>query len=80
MLTLSGHTDAVVTAVFSPDGRRVVTSSYDGIRQWDTQTGQEIQPRLPRTGGSFNAAAYSPDGTVIAAGSFDNTARLWKTA
>jgi WD40 repeat protein/tRNA A-37 threonylcarbamoyl transferase component Bud32 len=40
---LKGHTERLYTAVFSPDGRRVVTLSQDRTcRVWDTATGKEL--------------------------------------
>jgi WD40 repeat protein len=40
---LSGHTDVVRSAAFSPDGRRIVTASDDQTaRLWDAGTGKEI--------------------------------------
>ena len=38
-----GHDDSVVSAAFSPDGKRVVTASEDNTaRIWDAATGREI--------------------------------------
>ena len=38
-----GHDDAVSSAAFSPDGKRIVTASYDKTaRVWDAATGQPI--------------------------------------
>ncbi len=31
--TLAGHTDTVYSAAFSPDGKLVVTASWDNTRQ-----------------------------------------------
>jgi serine/threonine protein kinase/WD40 repeat protein len=40
---LTGHTDPVISAKFSPDGERLVTSSWDGTtRVWDADTGEEL--------------------------------------
>jgi WD40 repeat protein len=40
---LKGHTSRVASACFSPDGRRVVTTSWDKTaRVWDTATGREL--------------------------------------
>ncbi len=37
---LTGHTKRVVAVAFSPDGRTVLTGSYDGTaRLWNVDTG-----------------------------------------
>ena len=43
MLTLKGHTVAVSSVAFSPDGKRIVTGSRDKtVKVWDAATGQEM--------------------------------------
>jgi WD40 repeat protein len=51
---LKGHTDRVVSACFSPDGKRILTASLDGTaRLWETRTGKEqlvlSTPSIPLT-------------------------------
>jgi WD40 repeat protein/serine/threonine protein kinase len=42
--SMHGHTDQVVRVVFSADGRRMASWSYDGtVKVWDTATGQLIR-------------------------------------
>ena len=70
------HANAVRSAAFSADGRRVLTASDDNTaRLWDARTGQAIGATLQHT--SFVSAAFSADGTRVVTASFDNTARLW---
>ena len=62
---------------FSPDGRRVLTGSDDGItRLWEVQTGKEIC-RFEGHGRPVYCVAFSPDGQQVLTGSEDCTARLW---
>ncbi len=74
----------VVTSVaFSPDGRRIVSSSLGSenvVRQWDSQTGQPIGEPLRGHDGSATSAIFSPDGGRIASTGLDNTIRLWDAA
>src|SRR5215471_15081226 len=51
LLTLTGHTGAVSSASFSPDGWRVLTGSYDRTaRVWDARTGAELLALKGHTG------------------------------
>ena len=64
-----GHTSAVYTAVFSPDGKHIATASADNTaRLWDVQTGQELRRFTGHTAGMENIA-FSPDGKTILTGS-----------
>ncbi|HEV3262220.1 MAG TPA: WD40 repeat domain-containing protein [Gemmataceae bacterium] len=62
---LRGHTNRVVSACFSPDGRRVVTASWDRTaRVWDPATGRELA--VLRAGEfSLDAAVFSADGRRV---------------
>ncbi len=66
---LKGHASWVFRVSFSPDGRLLASSGYDGnIFLWDMQSGGVLNvlfdERLPITIGDM---AFSPDGRVIAA-------------
>ncbi|KAM0147375.1 hypothetical protein ACHAPG_010616 [Botrytis cinerea] len=79
--TLEGHASSVNSVAFSPDGKQVVSGSWDNtVRLWDTATGQQIQPTLEGHTDSVWSVAFSPDGKQIVSGSEDNTVRLWDTA
>ena len=49
---LSGHTDWVTSAAYSPDGKHIVTASDDQTaRIWDAATGQEVRQLSGHTDG-----------------------------
>jgi WD40 repeat protein len=80
-----GHEDPVDAIAISPDGKRMATSGTPrayirtpfkgyvgdpGIRTWDLDTGAQLPPVTVRAG----TLAYSPDGTLLAAGVGSGTA------
>jgi hypothetical protein len=68
------------TAAFSPDGSRIVTSSWDKTaRIWDAATAEEIAV-LRGHEDRVTSAAFSPDGSRIVTASGDKTARIWDAA
>jgi WD40 repeat protein len=82
--SLAGHADRVHSVAFSPDGKTLVSGSFDGtVRLWDVATHQQIgNPLTGHTGhtGPVLSVAFSPDGKTLASGSSDDTVRLWDVA
>jgi WD40 repeat protein len=76
-LVLRGHEDRVRSAVFSPDGKRIVTASYDRTaRVWNADaTGEPLVLRGHENW--LTSAGFSPDGKRIATTSQDKTTRVW---
>eukprot|EP00762_Andalucia_godoyi_P008561 ANDGO_01312.mRNA.1 Vegetative incompatibility protein HET-E-1 len=73
---LSGHSDAVQSVAFSPDGKRIASGSYDNtVKVW--QDGQCIQT-LSGHSSYVNGVAFSPDGKRIASASSDSTVKVWE--
>ena len=76
---LVGHTDSIWAAAFSPDGRFIVSGSWDGtLKLWDAETGAELRTLVGHIG-SVTAAAFSPDGRFVISGSGDDTLKMWDT-
>lgn len=76
-LMLEGHTDDVITAVFSSDGKYVYTGGYDNtIRKWDAGTGESLLVMTGHTGRILDVDV-SLDGSLVASASADTTVRVW---
>ncbi|MBD2651131.1 nSTAND1 domain-containing NTPase [Nostoc foliaceum] len=73
---LKGHTSNVETASFSPDGKRIVTASFDGTARVWNLSGRQLAEIKGHTS-SVNSASFSPDGKHIVTASFDGTVRVW---
>ncbi len=74
---LREHTDRLGAVTFSPDGRMLLTGSYDGTaRLWEVNTGRPLRV-LAGHSDHVVCVAWSPDGTRVATGSWDGTARIW---
>jgi WD40 repeat protein len=67
----------VLSASFSPDGTKIITTSFDGAaRIWETQTWTLLHTLTGHTHAVLSAS-FSPDGTKIVTASTDRTARIW---
>ena len=76
--SLQGHTDSIWSVAFSPDGRHIVSGSYDStIRLWDAQTGDQVGNPLQAHTHPVWSVTFSPDGKYIVSGSNDGTIQLW---
>ncbi|MBA2592259.1 MAG: hypothetical protein H0U97_08375 [Gammaproteobacteria bacterium] len=71
------HAGEVASASFSPDGKRVVTASWDKTaRVWDADTGKPVGEPMTH-GNMVVSASFSPDGKRVVTASWDKTARVW---
>ena len=75
VLDADGHTAVVWKVLFTPDGKELISVSYDKtIRVWDVQTGEPVRVLRPPIGrgaeGMLFAAALAPDGRTLAVGGY----------
>jgi WD40 repeat protein len=79
--TLTGHTGAVRSVAFAPDGRTLATGSDDNtVILWDMSDPnrpKRLGPPLTGHTGAVWSVAFAPDGRTLAAGSADKTVILW---
>lgn len=74
---LRGHTEPIVKAVWSPDGRRLVTLSEDDTaRVWDATNGALERVLLGHEDNLLDAA-WSPGGRHLVTAGEDNVLRYW---
>eukprot|EP01104_Vermistella_antarctica_P012122 TRINITY_DN3455_c0_g1_i1.p1 TRINITY_DN3455_c0_g1~~TRINITY_DN3455_c0_g1_i1.p1 ORF type:complete len:489 (+),score=18.48 TRINITY_DN3455_c0_g1_i1:60-1469(+) len=75
--SLAGHTEAVLSVQFSPDGTKLASGSGDTtVRLWDVETATAKKQLRGHTDWVL-CVAWSPDGKKLATGSNDNTIRIW---
>jgi len=73
----TGHTGAVTSVAFSPDGRYALSGSMDTtMRLWEVDTGREVRSFSGHIHGIYSVA-FSPDGRYVLSGSGDGALKLW---
>lgn len=77
---LTGHTEPVRGAAFSPDGVLVISASEDGsVRLFHSVTGLSVRHVVPGYG-ALRAVAFTPGGGGFVVGAEDGTVALFETA
>ena len=78
--TLWGHTSNINDLRFSPDGRWLLSASWDSTaRLWNPQNGQPVATLKSPAGPTDRlwAAAFAPDGKTLAMGGTGKVVQLW---
>jgi eukaryotic-like serine/threonine-protein kinase len=78
LLEIAAHGGPVRAAIFSPDGRQIVSSSKDEVRFWDSASGKLLIPVDNINGGG--GLSFSPDGKRLVAVGLDKQARVYDLA
>jgi WD40 repeat protein len=77
---LKGHTSVIQGLAFSPDGKRLISSSADHTANlWDVES-HVLLHRLEGHRDNIYAVGFTPDGQRAVTGSYDNTLRLWQVS
>ncbi len=77
LFTLTGHSDSVSAVAVTPNGKYVISGSWDNtLKVWNLETGQE---KFTLAGHSHrvDAVAVTPNGKYVISGSWDNTLKVW---
>ncbi|WP_125262933.1 hypothetical protein [Streptomyces alboflavus] len=76
---LTGHTETVLSAAFSRDGRTLATASWDhSVKLWNVRSHRLLATLTGHTG-AVTAVAFSPDGRTLATSGNDRSVKLWDT-
>jgi WD40 repeat protein len=78
--TLAGHSQAVTSVAFSPNGKQLATASWDkSIKLWDVAEGREVLSLKGHTENVFSVV-FAPDGKTLVSSSADGKVKLWDRA
>lgn len=78
--TLEGHKELVYSLSHSPDGKHLLSGSFDkSLKLWDLSTNKEARTYAGGSGHNdlVLTTAINPDGRVLASGAKDNSIKLW---
>ena len=78
--TILGHTDAIRSVAFSPDGGRLVSASLDGtVRIWRTDNDRSVIT-LEGHSGAMLSATFDDQGSRVVTAGQDGTIGVWDAA
>ncbi len=72
-----GHASRITQIAWSPDGKYLVSASFDKtVQLWDATSGKHVKTYKGH-GARVNGLAWSPDSKFIVTASDDQTVRIW---
>ncbi len=78
---LTQHSGGTKELAFSKNGKVLASCTHHEARLWDMNTGSQLSTTFSTSGHKidFYSLALSPDGTILASGSYDAKIRIWNT-
>jgi WD40 repeat protein/serine/threonine protein kinase len=78
---LRDHSFLVQGLAFSPREHHLLASADadSKVRLWDVQRGKELRVLEPQHAARTKCVTFSPDGKLLASGSWDRTIKVWET-
>jgi WD40 repeat protein len=77
IFTYRGHGASVTGVAFSPDGRRLASSSDDRMVKVVLVPSGEETLGFKGPGGPLHTVAFSPNGRCLASGGWDSMVKIW---
>jgi len=74
-LNLGGRSGILWAARFAPQGNRLLTIGGNDAQMWDLETRAKVARFTPH--GTVASADISPDGRLLATGSWDRSVKIW---
>jgi len=68
--------DYIKDAIFSPDGKYVLTSNWNNVTLWDVVTGKQLGPAI-KFETSLHSVAFNPNALQFLTATEDGTIRIW---
>lgn len=76
---LRGHTAAIISVRFSPNGQTLASASHDGtLILWQVSSGEILKRITSSSSRPIWSCTYSADGSLLACGTGDGKVELWE--